>query len=93
MSLHLFSPLSHERLVEHLLTSQQQTADTWSSFADNADAWNFAFTDAWNRFAVIGNDVSKLQDCSSLIPASSTSKKRQAAVARFTKKMSAKFRL
>lgn len=72
---------------------EQQTADTWSSFADDANAWNAAFTDAWNRFAVIGNKADKLQDCSSLIPQSSASKKRQAAVARFTKRMSAKFRL
>jgi hypothetical protein len=96
LSFHLpifpFTFSSYSRL-KHLTNFDSQTADTWSSFADDADAWNSAFTDAWNRFAVIGNKVDKLQDCSSLIPASSASKKRQAAVARFTMRMSAKFRL
>ncbi|KAF7678340.1 ligninase lg6 precursor [Alternaria burnsii] len=76
-----------------LLSNSSQTAKTWSSFADDADAWSSAFTGAWNRFAVIGSDASKLQDCSSLIPSSSASKKRQAFNARFTKMMSAKFRV
>jgi hypothetical protein len=78
---------------DRLLSNDSQTADTWSNFADDADAWTSVFVDAWNRFAVIGNDAGQLVDCSSLIPSSSASKKRQAANARFTKRMSAKFRV
>ncbi|RAR06989.1 ligninase LG6 precursor [Stemphylium lycopersici] len=78
---------------DRLLSNSSKTADTWSSFAASTDAWLVLFTDAWNRFAVVGNDAGSLQDCSSLIPSSSASRKRQMANARFTERMSAKFRL
>ncbi|CAO2653303.1 Nn.00g027140.m01.CDS01 [Neocucurbitaria sp. VM-36] len=78
---------------DRLLSNDTQTAHTWDEFANDADAWTGVFTDAWNRFSVIENDVGSLQDCSSLIPSSSVSRKRRAVNARFVAKMSAKFRL
>ncbi|EDU39540.1 versatile peroxidase VPL1-like [Pyrenophora tritici-repentis] len=78
---------------DKLLSNSSQTENAWNSFIDNGNAWATAFVDAWARFAVIGNDPSQMVDCSSLVPASRASKKRQAAVAAFTKKMSAKWRL
>lgn len=53
-----------------------QTVKTWSTFGDDANAWASKFTDAWNRFAVIGNDVGSLTDCSNLIPSGSAAKRR-----------------
>ncbi|KAH7382207.1 ligninase LG6 precursor [Pyrenochaeta sp. MPI-SDFR-AT-0127] len=78
---------------DKLLANNTQTADTWSEFANDATAWNKIFTNAWNRFSVIGNDVETLQDCSSLIPSSSVSKRRRAFNARFRAKISTRFRL
>ncbi|RMZ66483.1 ligninase LG6 precursor [Pyrenophora seminiperda CCB06] len=80
-------------LSDKRLSNSSQTEDVWNSFIDNGNAWATAFVDAWSRFAVIGNTPSQMADCSSLVPASKTSKKRQAHVAAFTKKMSAKWRL
>ncbi|KAL6704103.1 hypothetical protein ACN47E_008766 [Coniothyrium glycines] len=76
---------------DRLLSNDSQTAETWSSFADSADAWSSAFVSAWDRFAVVGNDEGSLQDCSSLIPSSSASRVRRKANAAFTMRMSAKF--
>ncbi|CAE7013403.1 hypothetical protein CFE70_002369 [Pyrenophora teres f. teres 0-1] len=77
---------------DKLLSNSSQTEDAWNSFIDNGQAWATAFVDAWARFTVIGNDPSQMVDCSSLIPESKTSNKRQAAVAAFTRRMSAKWR-
>jgi hypothetical protein len=53
-----------------------QTHKKWAQFAaGDVSAWNTAFTDAWNRFAVIGNDVGSLQDCSSIIPSGASEKR------------------
>ncbi len=38
-------------------------------------AWTSAFTDAWNRFAVIGSEVDSLQDCSGIIPSSAAERR------------------
>ncbi|KAI4651845.1 hypothetical protein J4E93_002041 [Alternaria ventricosa] len=76
-----------------LMSNSSETASTWSNFAEDANSWSTAFTSAWDRFAVIGNDASKLQDCSSLVPNGFVTTKRQAFNMAFTKKMSAKFRL
>jgi hypothetical protein len=54
-----------------------QTGKSWTEFGDNQDAWAAKFTDAWNRFAVVGNDVGSLADCSHLI-GSGVAKKRSA---------------
>lgn len=50
-----------------LTCARDQTAGSWDKFGSSMDAWSAKFTDAWNRFAVIGNDVGSLQDCSSLV--------------------------
>ncbi|KAI4932545.1 hypothetical protein J4E85_002943 [Alternaria conjuncta] len=76
-----------------LMSNSSETATTWSNFAEDANSWSTAFTSAWDRFAVIGSDASKLQDCSSLVPNGFVTTKRQAFNMAFTKKMSAKFRL
>ncbi|KAF2825024.1 ligninase LG6 precursor [Ophiobolus disseminans] len=60
---------------DKLLSNDTQTASTWSKFGDSQDAWAAKFTDAWNRFAVIGNDVGSLADCSSLIQSGSANKR------------------
>ncbi|KAJ4361857.1 hypothetical protein N0V83_010798 [Neocucurbitaria cava] len=77
---------------DSLMSNDTQTSHSWDQFANDANAWTRVFTDAWNRFSVVGNDVGSLRDCSSLIPTSSVSRRRQAANARFVAKMSAKFR-
>ncbi|KAH8708533.1 ligninase LG6 precursor [Phaeosphaeriaceae sp. PMI808] len=61
---------------DKLLSNDTQTAKTWSEFGDNQDSWASKFIDAWNRFAVIGNDFASLQDCSDLMVSSSPSRKR-----------------
>jgi hypothetical protein len=53
------------------LSKSEVTSHTWSNFASSTDEWSSAFVSAWNRFAVIGNDVGSLVDCTSVIPASS----------------------
>ncbi|KAI4714682.1 hypothetical protein J4E89_000363 [Alternaria sp. Ai002NY15] len=75
-----------------LMSNSSETSTTWSNFAEDANSWSTAFTSAWDRFAVIGSDASKLQDCSSLVPNGFVTTKRQAFNMAFTKKMSAKFR-
>lgn len=58
------------------VTNEQQTEQKWKQFADgDTSAWNTAFTDAWNRFAVIGNDVDSLQDCSTIIPSGASERR------------------
>ncbi|KAF1360897.1 ligninase LG6 precursor [Lizonia empirigonia] len=58
------------------LANNTETEKKWKDFADgDVSAWNSAFTDAWNRFAVIGNDVDSLTDCSSLIPSGASERK------------------
>lgn len=58
------------------LANDTETKEKWKQFADgDTSAWNTAFTDAWNRFAVIGNDVSSLQDCSDIIPSGASERK------------------
>jgi hypothetical protein len=53
------------------LSKSEVTSHTWSNFASSTDEWSSAFVSAWDRFAVIGNDVGSLVDCTSVIPASS----------------------
>ncbi|KAF1971337.1 ligninase LG6 precursor [Bimuria novae-zelandiae CBS 107.79] len=50
------------------MTNDSQTSSIWDRFAGSQEAWNSAFTSAFERFTVVGNDVSSLQDCSSLLP-------------------------
>lgn len=76
---------------DKLLARDTKTGEAWSSFAQSAEAWSAAFVSAWDRFAVVGNDEGSLQDCSSLIPTSSASRKRMEANAAFSQRMSAKF--
>ncbi|KAF9690820.1 hypothetical protein EKO04_011016 [Ascochyta lentis] len=58
------------------LANYSETHEKWADFAaGDVSAWNSAFTDAWNRFAVIGNDVDSLQDCSSIIPSGASERK------------------
>ncbi|KAJ4374498.1 hypothetical protein N0V86_007367 [Didymella sp. IMI 355093] len=58
------------------LANNTETQKKWKEFADgDTSAWNTAFTDAWNRFAVIGNDVDSLQDCSSIIPSGASERR------------------
>lgn len=76
-----------------LMAHDNQTKSTWAEFADGTGKWKTAFVDAWDRFAVIGNDVSKLQDCSSLVPETTASQKRQIQNMKFTQMLSAKFRI
>ncbi|KAH3909255.1 hypothetical protein HBI56_187320 [Parastagonospora nodorum] len=57
------------------MANDTQTAKTWTDFGNSQDLWAAKFVDAWNRFAVIGNDVDSLQDCSSLIPTDSAKKR------------------
>ncbi|USP78525.1 ligninase LG6 precursor [Curvularia clavata] len=78
---------------DRLMSNATETEAAWSSFADSTDKWLAAFTSAWNRFAVIGNDAGQLKDCSSLIAGSRASRKRMEANAKFTERMSAKFRI
>jgi hypothetical protein len=78
---------------DRLMSNATETEATWSSFAESADKWAAAFVSAWNRFAVVGNDVGQLQDCSGLIADSSTSQRRMEFNAKFTERMSAKFRV
>lgn len=55
---------------------EMQTQKKWKEFADgDTSGWNTAFTDAWNRFAVVGNDVGSLQDCSSIIPSGASERR------------------
>ncbi|KAH7082183.1 ligninase LG6 precursor [Paraphoma chrysanthemicola] len=61
---------------DKLLSNDTKTEQTWSNFGNSQDAWSAKFVDAWNRFAVIGNDVGSLQDCSSLMPSSSSKRRR-----------------
>lgn len=61
---------------DKLMSNDTQTAKTWSDFGDNKDSWASKFIDAWNRFAVIGNDLDSLADCSSLIQSGSATKRR-----------------
>ena len=57
-------------------SNPRQTKKKWKEFADgDTSAWNKAFTDAWNRFTVIGNDVDSLQDCSSIIPSGASERR------------------
>ncbi|KAF3006649.1 hypothetical protein E8E13_008139 [Curvularia kusanoi] len=58
------------------LANNTETQKRWKEFADgDTSAWNTAFTDAWNRFAVVGNDVGSLQDCSSIIPSGASERR------------------
>ncbi|KAF3036318.1 hypothetical protein E8E12_005811 [Didymella heteroderae] len=58
------------------LAKNSETKKKWKEFADgDTSAWNKAFTDAWNRFTVIGNDVDSLQDCSSIIPSGASERR------------------
>jgi hypothetical protein len=58
------------------LANNTETKQIWKEFADgDTSKWNTAFTDAWNRFAVIGNDVDSLQDCSSIIPSGASERR------------------
>lgn len=58
------------------LANNTKTHEKWADFAaGDVSGWNTAFTDAWNRFAVIGNDVDSLQDCSSIVPSGASEKK------------------
>ncbi|KAF1924512.1 class II peroxidase [Didymella exigua CBS 183.55] len=58
------------------LANNTETQKKWKEFADgDTSAWITAFTDAWNRFAVIGNDVGSLQDCSGIIPSGASERR------------------
>ncbi|KAL1653949.1 hypothetical protein SLS61_003350 [Didymella pomorum] len=58
------------------LANNTETKKRWKEFADgDTSKWNTAFTDAWNRFAVIGNDVDSLQDCSNIIPSGASERR------------------
>ncbi|KAH6633684.1 ligninase LG6 precursor [Boeremia exigua] len=58
------------------LSKDGETQKKWKQFADgDTSAWNTAFTDAWNRFAVVGNDVGSLQDCSGVIPSGASERR------------------
>jgi hypothetical protein len=63
-------------LLSYSAADFPQTAKTWTEFGDSQSAWASKFTDAWDRFAVIGSNVNDLQDCSSLVQASSSKKAR-----------------
>ncbi|KAF5852345.1 hypothetical protein GGP41_007743 [Bipolaris sorokiniana] len=60
-------------------------------FAKSTTLWANAFTSAWNRFAVIGNNVQSLQDCSHLVPKSKVPRGRQVAHAQMMEKLTKKF--
>lgn len=67
---------SSRRFVSNAEANTGQTQKKWKEFADgDTSAWNTAFTDAWNRFSVIGNDVDSLQDCSSIIPSGASERR------------------
>ncbi|KAF9741711.1 hypothetical protein PMIN06_001378 [Paraphaeosphaeria minitans] len=53
------------------MTNDSSTEGSWNLFARSQGAWASAFTSAWNRFVVVGNDVESLKDCSSSLPGSS----------------------
>ncbi|KAF2449819.1 class II peroxidase [Karstenula rhodostoma CBS 690.94] len=53
------------------MTNDSSTEGSWDRFARSQHAWAVAFTSAWDRFVVVGNDVGKLKDCSSSLPGSS----------------------
>ncbi|KZM24783.1 Manganese peroxidase [Ascochyta rabiei] len=58
------------------LANNTKTHEKWADFAaGDVSAWNAAFTDAWNRFAIIGNDVNSLQDCSGIIPSGASERR------------------
>ncbi|EUC31955.1 class II peroxidase [Bipolaris zeicola 26-R-13] len=55
-----------------------ETADIWDSFIDSTDAWTQAFVPAWFKMSTVGVDTSNLQDCSGLVPASKTKRRKSA---------------
>ncbi|KAL5113261.1 hypothetical protein ACEQ8H_008867 [Pleosporales sp. CAS-2024a] len=52
---------------DKVLSNDKLLTPIWSKFASDRNAWASRFVSAWNRFSVIGNDVSNLRDCSNLI--------------------------
>ena len=62
--------------LDEFVANTKQTSQKWKQFADgDTSAWNSAFTDAWNRWAVVGNDVGSLRDCSNIIPSGASERR------------------
>ncbi|XP_014552338.1 hypothetical protein COCVIDRAFT_30298 [Bipolaris victoriae FI3] len=76
---------------DRLMSSAAETYRSWAVFAKSTALWANAFTSAWNRFAVIGNNVQTLQDCSHLVPKSRVPRARQVAHAQMMEKLTKKF--
>ena len=53
----------------HQLTIQLQTRRPWAVYAISTAKWLDAFTPAWTKLGLLGNDLANMQDCSDLIPA------------------------
>lgn len=65
-----------DSVLDESIANINQTSQKWKQFADgDTSAWNSAFTDAWNRWAVVGNDVGSLRDCSSIIPSGASERR------------------
>ncbi|EMD90200.1 hypothetical protein COCC4DRAFT_57111 [Bipolaris maydis ATCC 48331] len=58
------------------LAHYNETADIWDSFINSADLWNQVFVPAWFKLSTVGVDTSNLQDCSDLVPASKTKRRK-----------------
>ena len=65
-----------DSVLDESIANINQTSQKWKQFADgDTSAWNSAFTDAWNRWAVVGNDVGSLCDCSNIIPSGASERR------------------
>ncbi|EUC45357.1 class II peroxidase [Bipolaris oryzae ATCC 44560] len=60
------------------LAHHSETAGIWDSFIDSTDEWTKVFVPAWFKMSTVGVDTSNLQDCSDLVPASKTARRRSA---------------
>ncbi|EUC42396.1 class II peroxidase [Bipolaris oryzae ATCC 44560] len=76
---------------DRLMATTGTTRKSYAVFAKSTKKWADAFVPAWNRLAVIGNDVHTLQDCSYLIPKSEVPRARGVAHAQMMEKLAKKF--
>jgi cytochrome c peroxidase len=52
----------------HLCYLDNRTTSTWQSFGNDQTGMVNAFKDAMAKLAVVGQDTSKMIDCSAVIP-------------------------
>ncbi|KAH8091418.1 manganese peroxidase 1 precursor [Cristinia sonorae] len=57
---------------DHLLARDTRTNCEWQSFVNNHDKLHDRFIDAWLKISLLGNDQTKMIDCSEVIPVPKT---------------------